>query len=439
MRPEPRDPRGASVLPVLPGGRGHAGPGRLDVSISPRLPVTEEPQPPPSDEPPPLLLVEDDAGDALLVEELLADSGLKMRLLWARSLDQARDLLAANSPRCVLLDLHLPDAHGLQALGTLRQQASHIPVVVLTGLAEESAGLDAVAAGAQDYLVKGKVEPDLFGRTVRYAMQRKQAEQVSAALQASRIHAQENARLERGLLPVPLLRGAGDVDVVARYRPGRAQTLLGGDFYDVVQLADGSVHALIGDVSGHGPDEAALGVGLRIAWRTLVINGTFGPRQLDMLQELLIAERPGGQVFATVTSLVLSPDRRAATVLRAGHPGMLVRSPAGVDLVVPPGGPALGLLPGVVVFTVHEMELPPDAEIVLFTDGLYEGRVGPAGERLGEDGLLALAREAAGLPPQEFVDTLLRRAEALSEDYGGLADDVALVHLQWSKEADTTR
>ncbi|MFC0861547.1 PP2C family protein-serine/threonine phosphatase [Sphaerimonospora cavernae] len=410
-----------------------AGPAQTSPDLRLSGSVGDGPERAEADEQPPLLLVEDDAGDALLVEELLADSGLEMRLQWVSSLEQALEWLADRQPGCILLDLHLPDAHGLQSLSDLRQHGEHIAIVVLTGLAEESVGLSAVAAGAQDYLVKGKVEPDLFGRAVRYAMQRKQAEQDAAALQAGRIHARENARLERGLLPVPLLRGAGDVDVVARYRPGRAQTLLGGDFYDVVQLADGSVHAMIGDVSGHGPDEAALGVGLRIAWRTLVLNGTFGPRQLRKLQELLIAERSSGQIYATMTSLVLSPDRRGATVMRAGHPGMLVRSPAGVELLVPPGGPALGMLPGVDDFPAHRMDLVPEAEIVLFTDGLYEGRIGSR-ERLGEDGLLVLARQSADLAPAAFVDSLLSRAEAMSENYGGLADDVALVHLQWSRD-----
>ena len=93
------------------------------------------------------------------------------------------------------------------------------PVVVLTGLAEESAGLAAVAAGAQDYLIKGQAPPDVFGRAIRYAAQRKQVEQASAALQVSALRAEENARLERALLPTPLIR-TGDLEVVAAVPPG---------------------------------------------------------------------------------------------------------------------------------------------------------------------------------------------------------------------------
>jgi serine phosphatase RsbU (regulator of sigma subunit) len=380
---------------------------------------------------PSVLLVEDDPGDALLVEELVADSALKMRLRWVRSLTEAAQALATEVPDCVLLDLHLSDARGLEAVSLLQAHAEQVAVVVLTGLAEEETGLAAVAAGAQDYLVKGRVEPELFGRAVRYAIQRKQAEQAAVALQASQMQAQENARLERGLLPRPLLRAEG-VHVVARYRPGRAQALLGGDFYDIVQSADGTVHALVGDVSGHGPDEAALGVALRIAWRTLVLSGIAGSEQMSRLEELLVAERAREEVFATLVSLAAVPGEQRAHVVRAGHHGLLRRGGDDVEWVEVPGGPALGMLPGGAHWPTAELPVPAGDSVVLFTDGLFEGHVSRGPQRLGEEGLLALARKAADLPPEPFVDRLIGRAEELAEERGGLADDVAVVHLSWN-------
>ncbi|MEE2034515.1 PP2C family protein-serine/threonine phosphatase [Rhodococcus chondri] len=400
-----------------------------------------DPHPQP-DEPvlhPSLLLIEDDPGDALLVEELVADSAPEMQVVWVQSLTQARDELAHRMPDCVLLDLHLPDAHGLEAVARVQEYADTVPIVVLTGLAEEQTGLAAVAVGAQDYLVKGRVEPDLFGRAVRYAIQRKQAEQAAAALQAGQLRAQENARLERGLLPSPLLHDGANFEVVARYRPGRTSTLLGGDFYDVVQTADGTVHVLIGDVSGHGPDEAALGVALRIAWRTLVLTGITGERQMRKLEEILVAERPGNRLFATVTSLAMAPDRHTVAIMRAGHPGVLLRTAETVEWIEAPGGPALGLLPGAATWPIHELELPADGALVLFTDGLFEGHTGSGPERLGEDGLLDLARRCAAMQPEPFTDSLISGAEALADHHGGLSDDVAVVHVRWSREANRTR
>ncbi|WP_083889726.1 PP2C family protein-serine/threonine phosphatase [Nocardia pneumoniae] len=378
-----------------------------------------------------MLLVEDDPGDALLVEELVADVAQGLRLEWVRTLAEAGERLRVSTPDCVLLDLHLPDAQGLEALARVRAYNDQVAVVVMTGLDQERTGLDAVASGAQDYLVKGRVEPEVFVRAVRYAIQRKHAERTSAALQASQMRAQENARLERGLLPTPLLGPDRTVDVVSRYRPGRAHSLLGGDFYDVVQGEDGTVHAVIGDVSGHGPDAAATGVALRLAWRTLVLSGVTGPRQLRLLERVLLAERTDRQTFATATSLVLDPRTRRVHVWRAGHPGMLRRRGDELHWLEVPGGPALGFLPGRAQWPSHEIELPDDAGLMLFTDGLFEGRVGAGAQRLGEQGLVELARTVPAERTEPFVDELIRRVEELAGAAGGLDDDLAILCLRW--------
>jgi serine phosphatase RsbU (regulator of sigma subunit) len=380
---------------------------------------------------PAVLLVEDDAGDAMLVEELLADSGVKARLRWVRSLGEARRALAGETPQCVLLDLHLPDAHGFSALETVLAAAGGAAVVVLTGLAEEEAGLAAVAAGAQDYLVKGRVEAEWLGRAIRYAIQRKQAEHTAAELRAGQLRAQENARLERGLLPVPLLRSA-PVRVTARYRPGRASALLGGDFYDVVEADDGTVHAVIGDVCGHGPDEAALGVCLRIAWRTLILSGVSGPELLRNMHRILVAERTSPEVFATVSMVSLNPDRRSVRVLRAGHPGLLMRSPATVELVETPHGPALGLPEPMGNWRDSELRLPAGGALVLFTDGLFERRLREGSGWMNENGLATLARRRRDLPGPQFVDALITDVEEVTRT-GASADDLAVVHLQWDQ------
>jgi len=318
-----------------------------------------------------ILLVEDDEADVMLVEELLADSGMHASLTAVRSLAEAACLLSqGTAPGCVLLDLHLPDAQGLDAVTRMLAAAPGTPVVVLTGLAEESAGLAAVAAGAQDYLIKGQAPPDVFGRSIRYATQRKHVEQASAALQRSALRAEENARLERALLPTPLIR-TGAFDMVARYRPGRANALLGGDFYDVVETPDGIVHAVIGDVCGHGAAEAAIGVCLRVAWRSLVLSGAAPAALMGLLEQMLMAEREDDHLFATLTHLVFGPDQRSVRMLRAGHPGLLLRTPGHVDLVEGPAGPAVGLEPGA-SWPEQELPLPPDSGLVLFTDGLYE-------------------------------------------------------------------
>ena len=84
-----------------------------------------------------------------------------------RSITEAKPLLPAAA--CVLLDLDLPDAHQLQGVHWLQENVPQVAVVVLTGLADEHLGAEAVRAGAQDYLVKGHVDGALLNRVIRYA------------------------------------------------------------------------------------------------------------------------------------------------------------------------------------------------------------------------------------------------------------------------------
>lgn len=375
-----------------------------------------------------LLLVEDDRGDALLVEELIADANADIRVRWAQSMAEAERALAADTPDCVLLDLNLPDANGISALDRITKQDDTVPVVVLTGLTDEHFGVLALASGAQDYLVKGRVEPETLRRALMYAIERKRHELTAVDLRASQLLASENARLVRGLLPSPLLSEDPGVDIFTQYRPTAQNALIGGDFYDFVQTPDGTVHVMVGDVAGHGPDEAAVGVALRIGWRALTFANLRGNERMWQLERLLRAERARPGMFATVLSLAFAPDSRRFTAVRAGHPGMLVHGPDTVQWLEPPAGPALGL--GASDWPLNELELPENHALLLLTDGLFEGHSGEGNERLGEDGLLELARSLAGLPGTEFVTALVDGAEKRAEAHGGLSDDIAVVRVE---------
>jgi serine phosphatase RsbU (regulator of sigma subunit) len=375
-----------------------------------------------------LLLVEDDRADAVLVEELIAEGVDDIRVVWAQSMAHAERELASARPDCVLLDLNLPDANGMDALDRIAQYDVTVPIVVLTGLNDEYFGASAVAAGAQDYLVKGRVEPEMLRRALLYAIERKRVELIAADLHTSQLRARENALLERGLLPSPLLLDNPGVEIVARYRPSRVDALLCGDFYDVVQTPDRVVHVLVGDVAGHGPYEAALGAALRIAWRALTFAEVRGVELMRQLERMLHAERTDTGIFATVLSLEISPDSPRVTAIRAGHPGMLRQDGTTVEWIEPPAGPALGLHAD--DWPQSELELPVGHGLLLLTDGLFEGYCGSGNERLGEDGLLALARSHPGLAGPAFVDALIDSAEQLALPRGGLTDDIAVVRVQ---------
>src|SRR6185295_18059600 len=125
---------------------------------------------------------------------------------------------------CVLLDLGLPDAQGLDGLRRLLPVAHGAAICVLTGHGDDHLGAEAVAEGAQDYLIKGQVEGVLLARAVRYAVERKKADENAGRLREAELRQAESARLERGLLPQPLM-DTDEVRLHAFYRPGRQRGL----------------------------------------------------------------------------------------------------------------------------------------------------------------------------------------------------------------------
>lgn len=337
--------------------------------------------------------------------------------------------MAGGPVDCILLDLHLPDVSGTTAVTTIREVAPHSAVIVLTGLSEAQAGAEAMAAGAQDYLVKGRVGAELLHRTVRYAVYRSQTERAAAAAQAARLRAEENARLERGLLPQPIL-DTSNITVTTRYLPGGELALLSGDFLDVVEGDDGLLHAVVGDVSGHGPDAAALGVCLRIAWRTLILAGHRGTDVLHLMERILLAERGNLPMFATCTLLALDQHAATATVHLAGHHEPLLTTGDSTRELGAEHGIALGIAPGLRNWTATVIPLPATGALTLYTDGLTEGHNGTTGERLEVEGLLELIARLPCADPAAHVDRLVKETQALNA--GRHNDDLAVLRLDWT-------
>jgi serine phosphatase RsbU (regulator of sigma subunit) len=263
-------------------------------------------------------------------------------------------------------------------------------------------------------------------------MERGRASVYQRDLVAAELRAQENTRLQRGLLPSPLIQTEA-LGLSLFYRPGSERALLGGDFYDVVETSSG-VHLLIGDVSGHGPDEAALGVALRIAWRTLVLAGVPVAAVLRGLEEMLLAERGDDVRFATVAMVSLNPDLSQAQVVLCGHPRPLLITGTDVRELGHEVLPILTLLRGRAIEPLT-VDLKRSWGLLLFTDGLVEGRATPgATQRYGVDELVRNLRSllANETPRAELAPSLVAEAERC---HGGpLTDDVAVLlvgSLDW--------
>ena len=344
-----------------------------------------------------MLLVEDDPGDAFLVAELLREEAAPVDIRRAQSLAEGLDLLRASPSTASCSTSGCPTPAGSTRSRACARRRRTSRILVLTGDRDDQRGIDAVAAGAQDYLVKGSVDGDGLRRAILYAVERRQADSVREQLRAAEILAEEATRLERGLLPVPILND-GALLVGTGYRPGRERTLLGGDFYDLVQTRDGAVHLMIGDVSGHGADEAALGVCLRVAWRTLTLGGVDVDAGAALLQEC--------------SSTSATPRRSSPRLDGGHHAGPHVgdraqRRPPAAGAPRRAGRrrrrsarrrPARRSASSTTRLAARASWRCRRAGAAALTDGLIEGRAAGGSARLGMDGLIALL--AASTPPR---------------------------------------
>ena len=122
-----------------------------------------------------VLLIEDNPGDARLIREMLAEApaSTEFRLTHADRLSRGLEALALKDTSLVLLDLSLPDSHGLETFAKVYAHSPKVPIIVLSGNDDQQLALYAVKSGAQDYLVKGKIDRELLLKAMQYSIERK--------------------------------------------------------------------------------------------------------------------------------------------------------------------------------------------------------------------------------------------------------------------------
>ena len=125
-----------------------------------------------------VLLLEDNSGDARLAQELLKENkDFLCEVEWVERFATALERLRRGGVDVILADMALPDCTGMEILVRLRTQAPQVPIIVLTGTYDEKTGVEAVRLGAQDYLLKDRIDGYTLSRAIRYSIERKRAEE----------------------------------------------------------------------------------------------------------------------------------------------------------------------------------------------------------------------------------------------------------------------
>ncbi|MFI1002876.1 SpoIIE family protein phosphatase [Streptomyces galbus] len=246
---------------------------------------------------------------------------------------------------------------------------------------------------------------------------------VAQALDRARLYDTKHALahgLQEALLPRALPRFSG-LRVAARYLPATRGMDIGGDFYDLIRLADGAAAAVIGDVQGHNVAAAALMGQVRTAVHAHAAAGTT-PDQVLFRTNRLLTDL-GSDLFTSCLYAHVDVGRGRLGLAGAGHPPPVLRLPDGTARPVPlRPGPLLGVDP-VAEFPVTDLPLVPGATLVFYTDGLVE----TPGTDLG-DSITALARHLADADDGDLdrlVDVLLSRTSTTAQR----TDDIALLLL----------
>ena len=198
-----------------------------------------------------ILLVEDNPGDARLIRELFRDlQGRSFDILTAESFRQAHERLKEHRVDLALVDLSLPDSHGLDTFRKLAESYPSLPQVLLTGLNDQETAIQAVREGAQDYLLKGEVDGHILIRAIDYAIERKR---IQVELEAANTRLQKSAEdlhsiLNQLHIGTILLSSEGRIlymSVSALRLLGQTGTTPEGrPWQDAVEFADHDVHAL---------------------------------------------------------------------------------------------------------------------------------------------------------------------------------------------------
>ena len=225
--------------------------------------------------------------------------------------------------------------------------------------------------------------------------------------------------LQRSLLPkLPPIPG---LRLAARYRPGSAETRIGGDWYDAIPLRGGKVGIAIGDVVGRGVEAAARMAHLQSALRAYALEALRPELVLERMNSFVLEGEKGGMV--TLLYAIIDPDASTLQVATAGHPPPLVLRPdGGPTFAEAPAGSPLGVnrFPS---YAESMATLDPWSTVLLYTDGLVEAPDLPLGD--GLDGLRSAAEDCSP-EPEELCRALL----ATVDSRGGSRDDLALLAIQ---------
>ena len=368
-----------------------------------------------------VLLVESDPDDAARVsavlEEAAGPSFRASRVVIVSGAAGASTELGARRHDVVLLGLSRAVARSAGGFDAIRELDRRAPVIVLSALDDEDVAVRAVHRGAQDYLVKDRLTPDLLARSIRYARER------------HRLLEEQNRRLEyelkiagfvqQSFLPSTVPAAPGH-DIGAHLH---ASGQVGGDFYDFIALGGDRVALALGDASGKGIPGAILMAETQGVLRAEAAGCGTPLELVRTLNRALLRDR-GQDRFVTLFYGVLAAATGEFTFVSAGHPRALLQD-GGAEEALVSTGPPLRLFADA-AWEERTVRVRPGARLVVYSDGVTEAQ--DEAERFFDlEGVRAVMAEHPECPAGELARRICHAAERFEERNPDPGDDKTVV------------
>jgi sigma-B regulation protein RsbU (phosphoserine phosphatase) len=377
-----------------------------------------------------VLLVEDNPGDALLLRELINEvQSPDTTIEWTES-DRLADALLvladADLFDVVLLDLSLPDSQGLATFEQVHLQVPLAPVVMLTGLNDETMAAAAMERGAQDYLVKGQVDGHALLRSMRYAIERTRRRVAEESVYNSKMEMRVAQAIQRKLFPqqAPEIPG---FDIAGASFPADAT---GGDYFDYFPLGAEHWMIAVGDVSSHG-----FGPALLMAETRAYLRAFSRASELGNLNRILtwvnraITEDTKSEQFVTLIAARLDITTRQLAHASCGHPpGFVLDANGQIRAELKSTGLPLGISEDNPLDPEVVISLVPGDLVMLSTDGIDEAR-NANGEEFGRQRLLETVQANRQQPAAAIIVAIRTAIRTFAGD-APQKDDITAVIIK---------
>jgi serine phosphatase RsbU (regulator of sigma subunit) len=397
---------------------------------------------------PKILIVDDEPFNVDYLEQELED--LDYDTVSAANGQEALAQTAAESPDVILLDMMMPELDGFQVLERLKadKNVRNIPVIIISALNDLRSVVRGIELGAEDYLPK-PFDPVLLKARLAACLEKKRLhDQEQLYLKGLERELEIGRQIQADFLPDKLPQPAG-WEIAARFEAARE---VAGDYYDAFPLAQGErIGLVIGDVCGKGVG-AALFMTLFRSLLRAVSNMTYFTNRLEsattlpasteqqhtlddiatlqnsvtLVNNYVARTHSRALKFSTLFFGLLDPTTGSLVYLNAGHEPPLILTPARIRTSLEPGGPVMGLFPGI-EFRIQAVQLEPGELLLAFTDGVTDA-LSPSRIMFSKERLLSLLSQpvSSATALLDHIETHLQAHIAGADQY----DDITMLAVR---------